>query len=187
MLLSEELRGRKRGRPKGSRNRVRDEAAGEQPAAFPSNESTGIAENLEQDAADKKKVIAAAAEIPEIFTPEQVVWVFDAYVAILSFVYSLVLKTDFKAIQEELAFSEEQKEMMAKPLAKICSKYAPSEWAGMTAEIQLITMLGVFTVASFQRARNVQRRLDEKAKDAARTQPVQPIRREPLREAHVPA
>jgi hypothetical protein len=186
MLLSEELRARKRGRPPGSRNRVRNESV-EQPAAFPSDSTSSAVENLEQDAADKKKVKEAAAAIPEIFTPEQVVWCFDAYVAILSFVYSLVLKVDYKAIQDELEFSPEQKEQMAKPFAKICSKYAPSEWAGMTAEIQLVTMLGVWTVASFQRARNVQKTLVEKEKDATRTRPVQSPRPQPIREEHVPA
>lgn len=183
MLLSEELRTRKRGRP---RKYPRDESVA-QTSAFPVDEMPRAAENLEQDAAEKEKVKKAAAAIPEIFTPEQVVWCFDAYVAILSFVYSLVLKTDYKAIQDELEFSPEQKEQMAKPLAKICSKYAPSEWAGMTAEIQLVTMLGVWTVASFQRARNVQRALDEKAKDAERTRPVSPIRQQQVREVHVPA
>jgi hypothetical protein len=186
MRLSEELRAKRRGRPPGSRNRIRDEAIS-QSTAFPQEESVRAAESIEQDAADKEKVRAAAAAIPEIFTPEQVVWVFDAYVAILSFVYSLVLKVDFKAIQDELEFTPEQKEQMAKPLAKICSKYAPSEWAGMTAEIQLVTLLGVYTVSSFQRVRNVQRALDEKKKDAERTRPVQPIRTQPMREEHVPA
>ena len=183
MRVSDELRQRKRGRPR--KYEAVDDSV--QPHAFPTTETPRAAENLEQDAAEKEKVRKAAAAIPEIFTPEQVEWVFDGYVAILSFVYSLALKTDFSAIQEELSFSKEQKESLSKPLAKICSKYAPSEWAGMTAEIQLVTMLGVWTVASFQRAKNVQRALDEKKKDAERTQPVQPIRREPIREAHVPA
>jgi hypothetical protein len=174
---------RKRGRYK-RRTTPRDETA--QTSPFPSDPSPQAADNLEQDAAEKEKVKKAAAAIPEIFTPEQVVWVFDAYVAILSFVYSLALKTDFSAIQKELEFSTEQKEGLAKPLAKICSKYAPSEWAGATAEIQLITMLGVWTVASFQRAKNVARAEEEKKKDAERTQPVQPIRAErPVREVHV--
>jgi len=125
----------------------------------------------------------AAAAIPEIFTPGQVEWVFDAYTAVLSFLYSLTLKTDFEAIQTELEFSQSQKEMMAKPLAKICSKYAPSEWAGMTDEIQLVTMLGLFTVSSFKRAKMVKEKLDEKKKAEERTQPVQPIRREPIKES----
>lgn len=163
----------------------RDESA--QPSAFPASESARPAEELRDNAAQKEDVKKAAAAIPEIFTPEQVAWVFDVYVGILSFIYSLILKCDFKAINDELEFTKEQKDSLAVPLAKVCSKYAPSEWAGATAEIQLITMLGVWTVASFQRARNVQKALEEKKRDAERTQPVQPIRREPLREVHVQA
>jgi hypothetical protein len=167
------------------RNTPRDESA--QPSAFPSSQSNDTAAQLKDNAAEKEEVKKAAATIPEIFTPEQVAWVFDVYVGIISFVYSLVLKCDFKAIQEELEFTAEQKDAMAIPLAKICSKYAPSEWAGMTAEIQLIMTLGIWTVASFQRARNVQKAIEEKKKDAERTQPIQPIRREPMRDVHVPA
>lgn len=185
MTLSAELRNRRHG-PRGPYKKKNRDNNSAQESAFPSEDSASVAENLKENASEKERVREAAAAIPEIFTAEQVVWVFDAYVAILSFVYSLVLKVDFKAVQEELEFSPEQKEQMAKPLAKICSKYAPSEWAGMTAEIQLVTLLGVWTVASFQRARNVQKKLEEKERDAARTRPVSPIR-EPMREAHVSA
>lgn len=163
----------------------RDESA--QASAFPVNDATRPAEELRGNAAEKEDVKKAAAAIPEIFTPEQVEWVFDVYVGILSFIYSLILKTEFDAIQKELEFDKDQKKSLSVPLAKVCSKYAPSEWAGMTAEIQLITMMGIYTVSSFQRARNVQRVVEEKKKDAERTQPVQPIRREPLREVHTPA
>lgn len=163
----------------------RDESA--QPSAFPASESARPAEELRDNAEQKEQVKKAAAAIPEIFTPEQVVWVFDVYVGILSFVYSLILKCDFKAINDELEFTKEQKESLAVPLAKVCSKYAPSEWAGATAEIQLITMLGVWTVASFQRARNVQKKIEEQKKDEQRTRPVAPMRREPVSEIHVPA
>src|SRR5439155_27252348 len=96
MLVSEELR-RKRGRP---RKVSRDMPA--QASAFPVEEVPRVAETLEQDAAEKEKVRKAAAAIPEIFTAEQVEWCFDLYVAILSFAYSLALKTEFDAIQKEL-------------------------------------------------------------------------------------
>jgi prophage DNA circulation protein len=178
-ILTPNKRGRKRRFP-------RDESA--QASAFPqSSNAVPAAEELREDAAKKEEVKKAAATVPEIFTPENVEWAFDVYVGILSFIYSLVLKCDFKAINDELDFTKDQKESMSKPLARILSKHAPAEWAGMTDEIQLIMTLGVWTVASFQRARNVQKSLEEKKKDAERTQPVAPIRREPQREIHVPA
>lgn len=187
MRVSDELRQRKRGRPRKFVAEDTERVTG-QPVAFPQEDTTPPAAELEENAAEKEKVKRAMAAIPEIFTPEQVEWVFDAYVAILSFVYSIALKTDFDAIQTELEFSKEQKEMLSKPLARICSKYAPPSWAGMSAEIQLVTMLGVWTVASFQRARNVARAQEEKKRDAERTQPVAPMRRrEPQAEIHVPA
>lgn len=174
-------------KPKKFRRRrtVRDESA--QPSAFPRTQTVPeAAAELQDDAREKEAVKKAAAAVPEIFTAEQVIWVFDVYVGLLCLIYSYALKTDFDALQKELEFTQEQKELMAKPLAKICSKYAPPEWAGKTDEIQLITMLGVFTVTSYQRARKIKFELDEKKKDAERTQPVQPIRQQP-REHHVPA
>lgn len=180
------------GRKPGGKNRTRINMGGDiaetiQSSAFPVGDESPVVEKLSQDAEEKERVKKAAAAIPEIFTPEQVVWLLDAYVAILSFVYSLVLKADFKAIQDELNFSKEQKEDLAKPLAKICSKYAPSEWAGMTAEIQFITMMGVWTVASFQRAKNIARAIEEKKRTENRTQPVQPIRQQRVHPDSVPA
>jgi hypothetical protein len=179
---------RKRGRP---RKTYVDLGASEnvrvvQESAFPVDNSP--ADPLNADAEEKRRVAEAAGKIPEIFTPDQVKWCFDTYVAILCFVYSLVLKTDFKALQTELEFTEEQKDAMAKPLARICSKYAPSSWAGMSAEIELIAMLGVYTVSSFQRAKNVAAKEEEKKKDAGRTQPVAPMpRARQQSEVHVPA
>lgn len=177
---------KKRGRPRGSFKRRDTERSEVQTEAFPSSPSTPAVDNLEQDATEKEKVKRAAALIPEIFKPEQVEWVFDVYVGILSFAYSLALKVDFKEINDELEFSKEQKEGLSKPLANILSKYAPSEWAGRTDEIQLITMMGIWTVTSFKRAKNVQEKMEEKRKDAERTQPVQPIRADrPVRGVHV--
>jgi hypothetical protein len=165
-----------------------------QSSAFPSAETDNsnatqpvAAAKISSDAKEKENILEAAKKIPEIFTAKQVKWVFDAYVAVLCFVYSIALKTDFSALQDELAFSEEQKDSLAEPLAKICSKYAPSSWAGMSAEIELVTMMGVWTVASFQRARNVAKAQEEKKRDAERTQPVQPIRTNARQEVHVPA
>lgn len=158
--------------------------------AFPSAETIDselppAAERLSSDANEKKRIASAAQEIPEIFKPEQVAWVFDAYVAILCFVYSIILKTDFVALQKELSFDEEEKKIMAEPLAKICSKYCPSEWAGMSSEIQLITSLSIWTVTSFKRAKNVAQAEQEKSRDRHRTQAVAPMPR-PV-ETHVPA
>lgn len=182
MRLSEELR-RKRGRP---RKVDTAQSGAVQDTPFPSTEDTKS--KISEDAKEKENILEAANKIPEIFTAEQVEWVFDAYVAILSFVYSISLKVEFDAVQKELEFSKEQKEMLSKPLAKICSKYAPASWAGMQSEIQLVTMMGVWTVASFQRAKNVAKAEEEKKRDKERTQPVAPMRqRESAREIHVPA
>jgi hypothetical protein len=116
---------------------------------------------------EKEKQVAAAAKIPEIFEPHQVAFVFDVLAMILSFIYSYILKYDFKIIFAELSFEEDQKIRMSKPLARICSKYAPSEWAGMTAEIELVTTLGVWMVAGFGRAKQaVQKDQQEKARTA---------------------
>lgn len=164
-------------------------------AAFPSAESidtdsistpAATAERLTSDAADKKSIAAAAKEIPVIFKPEQVEWVFDAYVAILCFTYSIILKTDYSALETELKFDKEEKEMMAKPLAVICSKYCPAQWAGMSAEIQLITSLSIWTVASFKRAKTVAQAEKEKERTKNRTQAVAPMQRAAT-EIHVPA
>jgi hypothetical protein len=159
-----------------------------QTSAFPTSETREAtpATKISGDAKNKKEILEAAGEIPDIFTKENVKWVFDLYVALLCFAYSIALKAEFSALQDELSFDEEQKDSLAVPLAKICSKYAPSEWAGMAAEIQLVTMMGVWTVASFQRARNVAKAQEEKKRDAERTQPVQPIRQN-RSEVHVPA
>jgi hypothetical protein len=182
---------RKRGRP---RIFPGVESAAKKAAAFPSaeekkviNEPSPVGAIFDKDAQEKKEVKESVAKIPEIFTPEQVIWCFDVYVAIICFVYSLLLKTDFKALQDELAFSEEQKTAMAKPLARIVSKYAPASWAGMSAEIELITMMGIWTVSSFPRARNVAAAEVEKKKDAERTQPVPIPQQRNRQEVHVPA
>lgn len=167
------------------RRTPRDESV--QASAFPTSNAAPVEERIREDAAEKENVKKAVEAIPEIFKPEQVEWCFDVYVGILSFVYSLILKVDFKDINDELEFTKDQKELMSKPLANILSKHAPAEWAGRTDEIQLITTLGLFTVMSFKRAKTVQTAIEEKRKDAERTQPVQPIRRQPMREEHVPA
>jgi hypothetical protein len=159
---------RKRGTP-------RDESV--QPSAFPSSVNSPAAE-FERDATEKRDVKKAVAEIPEIFKPEAVAWLFDVYVGIVSFVYSLVLKVEFKEISEELEFTEEQKNELAKPLARILSRHAPASWAAHSDEIQLLTQMGIWTVVSFKRAKMVQEKVSEKKKDANRTQPVQPIRHE---------
>jgi hypothetical protein len=128
-------------------------------AAVPS--SSPEVDKVVSESKKKKEIQSAVAAIPEIFTPEQVVWVFDVYVAILSFVYSLVLKSDFKAISSELSMEEAEKQTMAKPLARVLSKYAPSEWAGMQPEIELITCMGIWTVTSYKRAQSAALKFEE--------------------------
>lgn len=103
----------------------------------------------------KKEIKKSVDEIPEIFTADQVVWMFDVYTAIISFGFSVALKCEYKPIFEELQFDADAKMHMAKPLAKICSKYAPTEWAGMSAEIELVMTLGIYTVAGFGRAKYI--------------------------------
>lgn len=173
---------KKRGRP---RKFARDESA--QPSAFPLID--GPAEAINDDAEEKRKVAEAAKHIPEIFSPSDVIWCFDVYVALLCFLYSMALKVPFDALENELSFSQDQKELMAVPLSKICSKYAPAEWAAKKDEIQLIVMLGVYTASSVQRARNVAKQIaEEKKRNEEKTVPLDPMRRvAPMREAHVPA
>jgi hypothetical protein len=121
-------------------------------------EPTGFADRSAQrrkEYKEKKDIAQAVKEIPQIFTPEQVVWVFDAYVGAVSFIFALVLKADFKIIWEELKLDDDVKKVWAKPLAKIASKYAPSAWAGMTAEIELVASMGIWTVTGFGRAKKV--------------------------------
>jgi hypothetical protein len=175
---------KKRGRPRGIRTTLdlsRPEEAAElkeriQETAFP-------ASTLDNDPVfnieDKKKPGKGKdlPEIPEIFQPEQVAWVFNAYVGILSFIYSIILKMPWDVIFEELKFDDDVANDMAKPLARICSKHAPSEWAGMTDEIQLISQLGIYTAMSFKRVKMVQEKEAQKKLDAERTTPVQPMRR----------
>lgn len=176
---------KKRGRPRKA-NPKADAIAADAAAAFPSGDTAEIpvAATISDDAKEKKKVLEAAREIPEIFSPEQVEWLFDAYAGILSFIYSIVLKTDFTALWEELKFDDDIKKSLSKPLSKICSKHAPASWAAHTAEIELLTMLGVWTATSFKRARNVQQAQLEKKRTEERTQPVDPMRR---RDVHIPA
>jgi hypothetical protein len=129
--------------------------------------STSGADHWKKDAEEKGKHVAAVANIPEIFTPEQVSFIFDILAIVLSFIYSQLLKYDFKVIHAELSFEAEQKERLSVPLARICSKYAPSEWAGMTAEIELICVLGVWAVSGFGRAKQaVQKDQRERAEKA---------------------
>lgn len=182
MEISEELR-KRRGR---KRKLARDETGATQISAFPSENNRSVAETVEQDNSEKERTAKAIAAVPEIFTPEQVEWVFDVYVGIVAFAYSLILKVEFKEISDELKFEDDQKKALAVPLAKILSKHAPAEWAANTAEIQLITMMGIWTVTSFKRAKNVQQLIAEEKKNTERTNPVAPMRREPAREIHVP-
>jgi hypothetical protein len=137
--------------------------------------------DIKQDSAKKTAVAQAIKDIPQIFTPEQVAWMFDLYVGILCFIYSFIFKCDFKPLFEELKFDDKDKLTLAKPLAKIASKYAPHEWAGMTAEIELCASVGMYTVMSFKRAEIVAKREKErkqKEEMAARRMPQQ--QREPV-------
>jgi hypothetical protein len=117
---------------------------------------------LEKDADDKKKNAQAVKDIPQIFTPDQVVWVFDVYVGGICFIFSLLLKCEFKVLYEELKLDEDVKLAWAKPLARVASKYAPAEWAGMTAEIELCASLGIWTAAAFGRSKAIAEKEKEK-------------------------
>lgn len=124
------------------------------------------ARKLKADGEQKKAVLDAAKAIPEIFKPEDVKFAFDVYVGVICFLFSIAYKCDFTALYEELKLDEPTKEHLAKPLAKVFSKYAPAEWAGMTAEIELISFVGIWTVAAMPRAKTIadkekQRKLQE--------------------------
>lgn len=177
---------RKRGPYRKTRERADSVLGDRQPSAFPSQSSEPLPARIEENAAEKNKVLDAVNKIPDIFTPEDVAWFFDVYVGLLCYVYSIVLKTDFKALYDELEFKDSQKKDMAVPLSKILSKTVPASWAGLKNEIQLIGMLGVYTVVSFKRAQMVANKEVEKKKDAERTQPVAPMNRQRA-DVHVPA
>jgi hypothetical protein len=129
------------------------------PAATPSR--------IKKDAEKKKDFTKAVAEIPEIFAPEQVAWVFDVYVGAICFIFSILMKVDFNVFYEELKIDDELKMMWAKPLARVLSKYAPSEWAMYSAEIELIASVGVWTATAFGRAKQIAQREKEKEKTPA--------------------
>jgi hypothetical protein len=181
------------GRKLGGKNRKFTFASqsGVQESAFPTVDTAKVSSSPEvkitEDAKEKERIKEAVASIPDIFSPEQVEWCFDAYVAILCFIYTIVLKTDFKALQDELKIDDDTKKHLSVPLAKVCSKYAPSKLASMSAEIELITTLGLYTVSTFQRARKVAADQVEKKKDENRTKPIDPIRRDTRMETHQPA
>lgn len=144
---------------------------------------------IKKSAKSKKDIQEVIKEIPEIFTPDQVKFVFDLYTGILAFVFSLVLNTEFSPIFDELKFEDDAKDVMAKPLAKICSKYAPNEWAGMQAEIELIAMLGLYTITSFSRAKNVAEKEAKKLQEENRKRQQQrntPTNQTPIQPTVVP-
>jgi hypothetical protein len=145
-----------------------------------------VVKEIKKDSAKKSAVAQAIKEIPQIFTPEQVAFVFDLYVGLLCFIYAFIFKCDFKPLFEELKFDEAEKMTLAKPLAKIASKYAPSEWAGMSAEIELCASIGMYTVMSFKRAELVAKREKEKQRkeeEAKRRTFVDARSNQPQREA----
>lgn len=145
-------------------------------AAIDGDVSASASFNKTAESARRKKAAAdLVKQIPEIFTPEQVVWVFDVYVGLICFVFSLLLKTEFKALHDELKLDEDVKILWAKPLARVASKYAPTEWAGMTAEIELIACLGLWTATAFGRAQNVAKKEAEKAELSKRATARNPV------------
>jgi len=149
-----------------------------QATAFPdATEVPSSASSIASDAKTKKTIAEAVAEVPQIFTASQVAFLFDVYAAAISFIYSVALKVEYAAISDELSFDEDQKITLAEPLARILSKYCPSEWAGKSAEIELITGMGLWTVTSFGRAKSVALKLSEEKKRKNQTHPVEPMRR----------
>jgi hypothetical protein len=131
--------------------------------------------DVERESKIKQQNKDAEAKYPEIFSEESVAWIPNAYVGFISFIHSQVLKCKWKVVFEELKFDDEQSKMMAKPIAKIASKYAPAKWAGETAEIELITMLGIFTAMSFNRAKMAVAKDKEKKETESKRRPVSPI------------
>ena len=128
-------------------------------------------EQIRQKYQKKKDLVQLAKEIPEIFKPEQVAWVFDIYELALSFVLSIALKSDYTVIHEELKMDEDQKLVFAKPLARIANKYVPTEWASYSAEIELITTMGIYTATSYGRAQAALKKDAERKQHRAQQQP----------------
>jgi hypothetical protein len=177
--------GRKAG-GKNKKNRVVQESSfpstAEESVAFSFTNEPEISTSLHDENEKKKKAFKEVEDIPEIFLPEQVAFVLDIYVTTLCFIFSMVLATDFKPLYEELKFEDDFKESLSKPLARICSKYAPHEWAGMQPEIELITSLGLWSVTAFSRAREVQKKEEKRKEEEKRknniTNPVSPMPRQ---------
>jgi hypothetical protein len=128
---------------------------------FPSAEETAsldsivnpaaTAEEIKADATAKKELKKAADEIPQIFSAEQVAFILHLYVFIVSFILAYALKVDFKKVHEELSLEPKEALKIAEPLARVISKHAPAKWAGMTAEIEIIAWLGVWTTMAYRR------------------------------------
>jgi hypothetical protein len=128
-------------------------------------------EQIRQKYQKKKDLVQLAKEIPEIIKPEQVAWVFDIYELALSFVLSIALKADYAVIHEELKMDEDQKLVFAKPLARIANKYVPTEWASYSAEIELITTMGIYTATSYGRAQTALRKAKRDQNHVSQQQP----------------
>lgn len=126
-------------------------------AAAPRLDTTAdlLLEKQKKDVHRKQEAAKIIKEIPQIFTPDQVAWIFDVYVGAICFVFSMLLKCEFKSLYDELQLDQDVKLAWAKPLAKVASKYAPAEWAGMTAEIELIGSVGLWTATAFGRSKQI--------------------------------
>jgi hypothetical protein len=122
-----------------------------------------------KDARKKKQAAQAVKEIAPIFTADQLKWVPNFYAALLAFILSFVLKYDYEVIFDAIKFDDEQSLALANPLARIASKYAPSEWAAMTAEIEICMALGMYSVRAYGSAKNAIE-ADRKRKQQMETQ-----------------
>ena len=116
--------------------------------------SGDTAERIKNDATRKQQVAEAVREIPEIFEPEQIEGLLDVYSVILAFLFSVVLKAPFDIIHPAIKMDNDFKKSVSKPLAKLLSKLAPVEWAGMKDEIQVGIAVIIYSAASFGHAKS---------------------------------
>jgi len=152
-----------------------------QKSAFPENqtgspaESSPVSAAVEQENEKKRKLLEEEKKIPVVFTAKDVSFVVTGYIIFLAFIFSVVLKCEFKSIHDEIKLDENETMGIAEPLAVVVSKHAPAEWAGMKAEIGLATMLGMITLAKLRSAQQIADK-EHKRKQSEKAQPI-PVNR----------
>lgn len=117
------------------------------------------------------EVLPPQVETPSAISPSDVVWVFDVYGYIVAFLVCQALKAPFDVVHEEIKFDDEQKELMAKPLAKVIERHVPPEWLFYAPEFQLAVMVAGATTAKVNSAKEAVAKL-KKAETEKKPTPI---------------